>query len=87
MGKKENYAMVVEMVLIVQTVSYINYELDIVWPWHREVMTSFVTSHRHSGFPGDNNTPSPGSLDEIVRDFALGTGVADVVVVSARHSK
>ena len=45
---------------IVQTLSYayINYELDIVWPWQWDVLTSFVTSHRHSGFPGDNNTTS-----------------------------
>jgi hypothetical protein len=32
------------MMLIVQTMRYINYELDIVWPWQKDVVMSFVTS-------------------------------------------
>ena len=33
-----------EMVLVVQTVSYINCELHIGWPWQWEAVTSLVTS-------------------------------------------
>jgi hypothetical protein len=45
----------VEMELVVQTMSYINYELLIGWPWQWDVVTSLMTSQWHSGFPGDNN--------------------------------
>ena len=76
-----------EMVLVVQTVSYINYELLIEWPWQWCLVTSLMTSQRHSGFPGDNNTPSPGSSYVIVSDLAVGTVVDGVGAVSARHSK
>jgi hypothetical protein len=78
----------VEMVLVVQTMSYINYELLIVWPWQEDGLTSLVTSQGHPGFPGDINTPSPGTSQEIVSDLALDTlGVLGGGVMSARHSK
>ena len=75
----------VEMELVVQTMSYINYELLIGWPWQWDVVTSLMMSQWHSGFPGDNNTPSPGVTEWQVREFAMET-VGDGVA-SARHSK
>jgi hypothetical protein len=45
-----------EMVLVVQTVSYINYELHIGWPWQWGAVMSLVTSQWHSGFSGENNS-------------------------------
>ena len=76
--------MYVEMELVLQTMSYINYELHIEWPWQRCLVTSIVTSQRHSGFRGGGeiNTPSPGTTEWIAKDLALGT-----VAVSERHSK
>ncbi len=71
------------MVLVGQTMSYINYELLIEWPWQWNDVTSVMTSQGHPGFPGDINTPSPGVSEERVREFAAGT----VWAASVRHSK
>ena len=47
---------------IVQTLSYITYELDIVWPWQWDVLMSFVTSHRHSGLGSPGIITGPGTF-------------------------
>ena len=72
----------VEMELDVQTMSYLNYELLIEWPWQWDLVMSLVMSQRHAGFPGEMNTPSPGSTRWRVSELALGT-----VAVLERHSK
>ncbi len=53
------------MVLVVQTLSYINYELLIEWPWQWDGVMSMMTSRWHPGFPGDINNCSK------ARRFAL----------------
>ena len=42
--REEGLCSSVEMELVVQTMSYINYELLIEWPWQWEAVTSLVTS-------------------------------------------
>ena len=49
----------VEMELVIQTMSYINYELLIEWSWQWDLVTSLVTSQRHSGFPGGGRSTHP----------------------------
>ncbi len=83
-----------------KTVSYINYELmcwfwvaldevvimniRVPWGMYRDVYEQCLT-----GFPGDNNTPSPGATEGHVRKLALGASGREAGggAVLARHSK
>lgn len=53
----------------------------------KEVTCFVMQLQCFSGFLGDNNTPSPGVPEWIVKDFALGADVDNAGAVSKRHSK